>query len=92
MSQNVVGVVALKAQDFPVGTVDTRFVFTIEDSAGVVIVSQSVDVPTATFSAVIDGSYIMKVEKNGVVVSQTFNVVTPVVALQVPETVTVSFT
>jgi hypothetical protein len=91
MTMNVTLVVATVAQEFPAGTVDTPFTFTITDPSGTVKESTSTSATTFTFSNIADGSYIAVVAKNGVSVNQTFTVVTPNVSLQVPASITVTF-
>lgn len=89
---NVLMAVATKNQDFPVGTVDSQYVFSILSADGSTLESQSVDVPTATFANVADGVYTAQVVKNGVTATQAFTVATAptTVALAVPDTLTVT--
>lgn len=83
-------VTATVAQDFPAGTTDTTFTFTLTDAAGTVVQSVSSTDGTASFSDVAVGEYTVTGTKNGVSASAPVSVVAPVVSLQVPSTLTVT--
>lgn len=79
------------AKDFPNGTTDTTYVFNILDSTGATVASQEVVVTEVDFDGLADGTYTAQVTKNGVTATSDPFVVSTTVSLQVPQTVTVSF-
>lgn len=79
-----------QAQDFPVGTVDTMFDFVLVDSTGATVGTASSANGTAVFENVAPGVYTVTGTKNGVSASASVTVVAPSVALQVPQSITVT--
>lgn len=91
MTKTVIVAVATKAQTFAEGTVDTLFTFSIKDTAGAVVSTVDTASLSASFPEVVPGTYSAEVTKNGVTVAQAFTIAPDVTTLQVPDTLTVTF-
>lgn len=82
--------VVTEARDFPAGTVDTSFHFSLVDSTGTTVDSVFSTDATGVFLNVAPGDYTVNVSKNAQTASTTVSVPVPTVSLQVPVTVTVT--
>ena len=91
MSQNVIVTVSTVGKDFPAGTADVAFTYTLNDKTGAVVATIGDVGTTVTFPNVVDGDYSVSAEKFGVTATQSFTVSTGNVSLQVPQTVAVTF-
>jgi hypothetical protein len=91
MAKTVLLVVSTKTQEFPVGTAEGLFRFSVETAAGVELSFVETASTGASFPGIPDGNFVAKVSKNGVVVSQPFVVEKTAEVFAVPATLTVSF-
>ena len=80
-------VVSTKVAVFAPGTVEGTFDFTLLDSNGTVVQSQSVSIPAVQLDSVTPGSYVVSVSKNGVSASAVIVVPEADVSFNVPDTV-----
>lgn len=91
MTKTVLVIVSTKPQTFPVGTVETKFTFTIKFANGDVASTVDTDSTGATFPLVEPGDYTAEVTKNGVTATQAFTVVKDAETFAVPDTLTITF-
>ena len=89
-TKTVLVIVNTKPQIFALGTVEELFKYELKEN-GVVISQVSSASPGATFPLVPAGTYSMVVTKNGVVASQSFTVVATDTTINVPDTLTLTF-
>jgi hypothetical protein len=91
MAKSVFLSLATKVQEFPVGTAEGLFRFSVENEAGSELSFVETAATGATFPGIPDGNFVAKVSKNGVSVSQAFSVVPDFVSFSVPDVLTVTF-
>lgn len=90
-TKTVVVEVATRPQEFPVGTVDGQFKFELLNTSGFVLSFVDTDAPGASFPLVPDGaSYVARVSKNGVTLTQEFTIEATSATLQVPDVITIT--
>lgn len=90
--RTVVVEVTTEKREFPVGTVSTKFLFELFNSAGLKLSSLETDVPGVSFPSVPEADdYEVRVTANGVTVKQIFDIPVTTVFLDVPVSVTVQF-
>jgi hypothetical protein len=91
MTKTVLVQVQTVAHDFPLGTVEEKFVFDLLDSTGKVISTVTTDAPGATFPLVPEAvGYVARVTKNGIVATKAFDIPQTSATFQVPDTVVVT--